>query len=461
MTLLPAGRRRPIAVLILASQLLPAPLWGQGIPREFGAAGGPIDAIDCTNAQAIVTRLTTNLPNQDRLIANLEQQVAAARKAANAADERVSDDLLKAAKKEMTDIAKNYLEQTGQLKKLADALSKKGLSPEAQQKFVDTVTQAKASEEVWKAFKAGQQTGAELLASERRMWEDMARLNRLFVDSGIADQVFDGLVDTLMKTPATAPPAILAKLARVGIDVGASMAESVIEDRDARQANETLEILRAQRNKFKDKISDLNTKCLQPKKNTENTEKAENTAKPDPNTPAPAAPAVAKGGGSGKAVAGILTAAGAAAAGFWAYNEYEKSQALLDEFSTIPTGSSTSAPVTTTTGASAFNGTYRAQVTRSCVAGPFPASCSQAPENATCSPTNFTFTVTSGTIRDCGGNFGNGTVQSNGTYSGIYTGSANGVPISGTFQTSGTFILQGQTTSQGSSYTIRISVTKQ
>lgn len=167
------------------------------------------------------------------------------------------------------------------------------------------------------------------------------------------------------------------------------------------------------------------------------------------------------GGGAGsivKLVGGIAAVAGGAIA----YTEYKKtmeeSDALISSFSNLPTGSTGTSPAST--GGAAFNGTYRAQVTRTCVAGGFPASCQQAPELAGCSPTNFTFTVTNGTIRDCGSNL-TGTVQSNGSYSGFYTGSAGGVPISGRFESSGTFLLQGQANIQGSNYTVRVNVTKQ
>lgn len=166
-----------------------------------------------------------------------------------------------------------------------------------------------------------------------------------------------------------------------------------------------------------------------------------------------------------KSMLGIVSTVGAVIGTAVAYTEYKKSMAetdaLLSEFSSIPTGSgsSTSSPAPTT-GVSTYNGTYRAQVTRSCVAGGFPASCQQAPELAGCSPTNFILTVSNGTIRDCGSNL-TGTVQSNGTYSGFYTGSAGGVPISGRFQSSGTFLLQGQANIQGSSYTVRVNVTRQ
>lgn len=248
----------------------------------------------------------------------------------------------------------------------------------------------------------------------------------------------------------TAPAAILAKVARLSIDVGATFAGGMIDAEDARRTNETLDVRRAQRNKFKDRIADLTAKCLQPRTHTEN--------KPQPESTPPAA---AKGGGGGKAILGILAGVGAVAGGAIAYAEYKRTMdeadALLSSVGNLPTGAST-AP--TTSGVSAFNGNCRAQVSRSCT--PAGGTCVQAVENATCSPTNFTFSVSNGVIRDCGPWFDTATIQSSGAYSGIYQGSSasSGVPVTGTF-TSGGATLRGSATIQGGAYTITIQVTRQ
>lgn len=175
----------------------------------------------------------------------------------------------------------------------------------------------------------------------------------------------------------------------------------------------------------------------------------------------------AKKGGvpTGVLIAGL----GAAGGGLWyAKKTMDENAAFLEEFGNITTTTSGSGNNPTTnvpTGARAFDGTYRALVTRGCTPGGSGATpCNHAIQVANCSPTNFTFTVSNGVISDCGPWFGRGSVAADGSYSGIYNGSGNGVPIRGNFPRpngAGTFTISGSGNSGGAQYTTTIQVTKQ
>lgn len=167
--------------------------------------------------------------------------------------------------------------------------------------------------------------------------------------------------------------------------------------------------------------------------------------------------AAPSGGMSKSTMATLVALAGAGGVAAWALMPVEE----FDDFSTTPTTPTTSTPQPTTpAGTSQFNGTYRATVTRNCTA-PAGVVCAQFTQSS-CSPTAFSFTVSNGQVSDCGPWLTRSTVQSNGTFSGVYSGSApNGVPLNGVISSSGTGTLSGQSTQGGAQYTVSIQVSRQ
>ena len=175
------------------------------------------------------------------------------------------------------------------------------------------------------------------------------------------------------------------------------------------------------------------------------------------------------GGGpkSGIGAGTIVTIAGAAVGGVLGWKYYQdtmaESEALLNEFSNLPFASPTQNTTSPPTGASQYNGTYRATVTRSCTPSGPGVVCVQAPQQGSCSPTAFQFNVSSGVVSDCGPWIGRGTVQTNGSFTGVYLGSSiDGITIRGTFPPNGNgaFTLTGTGTQNGGSYSVTIQVSK-
>jgi len=244
------------------------------IPREFGAAGQPIfDAVNCDGAADRVNQMSRGLPEQNALIRRLEAQRDGARQASEAAStqatDRVRDALLDEVKGKLTDAAKDYVKGTEQFKKAAefvdDKAAKLGITEANKTAVSKAYELAESRAEVWKSFNAGRQGGRELMQANRNLLDDATSLNKVFVDSGIADKTFDVLTDHAMKNPVTAPWAILGKVARVLIDVGVATGESAIEGETAVGLDNTLNVLRDQRTKMEDRITTLKTGCLNPK----------------------------------------------------------------------------------------------------------------------------------------------------------------------------------------------------
>ena len=182
-------------------------------------------------------------------------------------------------------------------------------------------------------------------------------------------------------------------------------------------------------------------------------------AKPAPSSTA--APVSSGGGGGGNtgALIGIL---GAAIGGGLAYGYYAKSQ---EELAASTGGGST------TTGGGGGSGsagvTYSVSVgTRTCVAGANASEpCANFTPGGTCGPTNFTFTVSNGTVQACNG-YLTGSVSGS-SFTGNYNGSCGnasfgrgpavqgGIPSAG-----GTTTISGTSTCLGNQYTISMTVTR-
>ena len=179
-------------------------------------------------------------------------------------------------------------------------------------------------------------------------------------------------------------------------------------------------------------------------------------------TPAPSssAPPVSKGGGAGKAVLGIIGAAGVGI-GTW-YGLQALDEAVPSDFGTGGGSSSGSTGGGSTGGGStSTTATYRATVDqRSCTGPGTQEPCTNATDTGgSCGPVNFTFTVSGGTVRGCA-NWLSGSVASNGAFTGNYNGSCGTTPgpaVSGSIP--GT--ISGTSTCRGNTYNVRMTITRQ
>ena len=477
-------RRVPVYVLMASLVVSPfsAQTWAQ-IPREFGAQGGPIaDAVNCDGAADRVNRMARGLPDQERMIRNLEAQRDAARQASDAADargtDRLQDALLDQLKGRVTDAAKDLVKSTEQFKKAAEFVDDKAAElgiTEANKEIVSNASEiAQERAEVWKAYNAGRQGGRELMQANQNLLDDAASINKVFVDSGIADKTFDALTDHAMKNPVTAPYAVAGKVARVLIDVGVATKESMIEGDVATKLENTLIDLRATRDKMQARVIELKTSCLNPRQQQraeherqEGEREAQREADQEARTNQ-AAPN-SGGGGAGKAIAAAAAAGGGAVAGLYAWNELKKAQEEADALvNSLPSGGGSTGGGSTGGGstgggtANRFDGTYAATASRNCTPGSGASEpCNQALASGGCNPTSFTFTVTGGVVRDTCGWLSAATISSSGFYSGRYTGTASlNLLVTGPFSTTSSFPLTGSETYRGNSYSATITITR-
>lgn len=477
---------RRVSVYVLLASLVFSPFstqtWAQQIPREFGAQGGPIaDAVNCDGAAERVNRMARGLPKQEEMIRNIEAQRDAARRASDAADARATDRvqgaLLDQIKGKITDAAQDFVKSTQQFKKAAEFVDDKaaelGISEANKERVSKAYEIAEERAEVWKAYDAGRQGGRELMQANRNLLDDAASLNKVFVDSGIADKTFDALTDHAMKNPVTAPYAVGGKVARVLIDVGVATGESWVEGDVAMKLENTLIDLRATRDRMQARVLELKTSCLNPRQQQraeQERQEGEREAQREVEQEARTTQAArsSSGGGAGKAIVGAAAAGGGAVATLYAWNEYKKAQEEADELlNSLPggggsTGGGSTGGGSTGGGANQFDGTYTATASRSCTPGSGAAEpCNQAFASGSCSPTSFTFTVSGGVVRDTCGWLSAASISSSGLYSGRYTGTAStNLLVTGSFSTTSSFPLTGSETYRGNAYSATITITK-
>jgi len=184
------------------------------------------------------------------------------------------------------------------------------------------------------------------------------------------------------------------------------------------------------------------------------------------NTPFTAPPST--GGGGSSAVWWVL---GAAIGGGLAAGTLLKPE---DVGSFGGSSTTTGSTTTSTTSTPTFTGaTYRVTASRSCQTGSVNSSplnpgfiepCNNATVGGSCSPIDFTMSVSGGSVRDCGP-WLNGTVSSSGAISAEYNGvcgaSSTGVRFSGQLPSSGSSSFTATGTCRGNTYTVQLSISRQ
>jgi 4-amino-4-deoxy-L-arabinose transferase-like glycosyltransferase len=104
-----------------------------------------------------------------------------------------------------------------------------------------------------------------------------------------------------------------------------------------------------------------------------------------------------------------------------------------------------------------FDGTYSAQVSLACTPGGAQDVCATLPTTAAC-PSMETVTVANNLVFDTCGYLNQTAITDEGLYAGRST--SQGIPLTGTFATTGTFRLSGSGASEGNQYRLTFLVTK-
>ena len=326
--------RLPVFILVLAVTLAtllnlrPQPLNAQSAGQAGLAAGRPF--VDCAAEPSRIQQLRSGLPTMDEAISRTEAQFDAARRASLNASQDARQRALDAARSELQSVITDFVGEAVTLRRKVEALRQAGLSSDARRETLEVLRDLQEIQEKLQEMEsywsnaqkllmigqAGFQTGAELRNSARVFSQDVARLNDLFVRSGIADKIGETAAASF------GPLGSLAfRAARAAIDIGVAVAESALSETEALQAQQNLDAMRYQRSRVEARIADrqalFSANCAQPQTVADSTTQVIPPAAITPPVTPPPAQAVNvpedEGGGVGSALKWSAVAVGAGA----------------------------------------------------------------------------------------------------------------------------------------------------
>lgn len=321
-----------IAALVFSSAHTPAAGQNQAAGRPF---------VDCVAQPVRIQQLRSGLPTMDEAIRRTDAQLTAARQASLNADAAARERALGAAKAELQSAITDFVGEAITLRRQVEALRQAGLSPGARRELLEqakdaqeVLTQLQNMESYWTnaqklmaVGQAGFQTGVELRTAARSFSQDLARVNDLFVKTGIWETLGSNLASSF------GPLGSLAfRASRVAMDVGFSIVEGALSEAEYLQAQQNLDAMRYQRSRVEARVFDM--EALMKDNCTTPTQVASSPTPVPPSppaTPQPVAPPQQpqqpqppqqtqqkSGGGAGKALA-WLGVAGGGAAGYSLY----------------------------------------------------------------------------------------------------------------------------------------------
>ena len=209
---------------------------------------------ECEKATATRQRMAEGLPVQLNAIRRTEAQVSAARK--DIAD--VTDEAKTMARDKVKDEIKGYaqdlLTSTQALRAQVEALQAVGANKKTRDNLLKTLhTIVSSGEDLQKAAQAGYSAGADFQKKVDSLTGYIVRANKLFVDSGIAEQLGESLAER------TGGPlgAFAFKGATLSIDIGVLAARGKLSKDEYVRARKNLDIMRNQYQRSQKRISEL------------------------------------------------------------------------------------------------------------------------------------------------------------------------------------------------------------
>jgi hypothetical protein len=209
---------------------------------------------DCEKAAATRKRIAGGLPVQLDAIRRTEAQVDAARK--DMAD--VSDEAKTLArdriKKEISGYTQNLLKSTQALRTQVEALQAAGVNTKTRDNLLRSLhTIVFSGEDLQKSAQAGYSAGTDLQKKMDSLTGYVVRANRLFVDSGIAEQ----LGETLSERAGGPLGAFAFQGATLSIDIGVLTARGKLSKDEYDRAVKNLDIMKSQYERCERRIAEL------------------------------------------------------------------------------------------------------------------------------------------------------------------------------------------------------------
>jgi hypothetical protein len=217
---------------------------------------------DCEKAGATRQRMAGGLPVQLDAIRRTEAQIDAARKSMSETSEEAKALAMEKTKEAVLEYASETATAARNLRWQVEKLKSTGADRKTRDailKSLQTITFS--GEDLQKASRAGYSSGKELPNKVGSLARQLAIVNKLFVDSGIADK----LGETLAESAGGPLGGFAFKGARLSIDIGVLYAQDKLSRDEYNRAMKNLDIMRTQYRRSEAKIKsldrDLATHC--------------------------------------------------------------------------------------------------------------------------------------------------------------------------------------------------------
>ncbi len=216
---------------------------------EHLARGGRV--VDCVQTRQVHERMNAGLPMQREQLAKYEEQIRNATRERPAISEEARNLAVQTAYSEARNIAKSAAVVRARL----GAMRLDGTSPEKRAEWMRSLKDwDELSDQIDKlptAYIAGAQYGEDLPTLGKTLQERALRLNKLVVDSGLAESVGEELA-TYGFGPAGA---LTFRVAKFGIDSAYVTGKHILNEQEIAQARATYDHLRSQYSQAEEKVN--------------------------------------------------------------------------------------------------------------------------------------------------------------------------------------------------------------
>lgn len=219
---------------------------------EHLAKGGRV--VDCAQTRQVYERMNAGLPMQREQLAKYEEQIR------NATRERpaISEEARQLAIKTAYDEARNIAKSASVVRARLGAMKMDGVAPEKRAEWMRSLKdwdelheQIEQIDKLSTSYQAGKQYGEDLPTLGKSLQERALRLNKLVVDSGLAETAGEELA----KYGFGPAGAIAFRAAKFGIDSAYVTGKHVLNEQEIAQARATYDHLRSQYGQAEEKVN--------------------------------------------------------------------------------------------------------------------------------------------------------------------------------------------------------------
>jgi hypothetical protein len=216
--------------------------------------------VDCKDTRRRAEQLARGLGVQRDALRRTQAQIEAAKASKRASDEKAKELLRKKAYEKAQAFGSGLLTNSRALRVRIQAMKSAGVTPEKRRQWLETLDRLEEIPERWgnaekvaTAGQAGFAFGQEMQGGLTKVRERIAAANRLFVDSGLAEEIGGELAQY-----GFGPAGALGfEAATTAIDLTVALGEGAISEEEVRRAQDNYDSMRYQLSRNEDILRGL------------------------------------------------------------------------------------------------------------------------------------------------------------------------------------------------------------